>query len=210
MKTACIVYATREGQTRKIAQYLAGALREESFDQVDIRDAQSSAEDIKIGRYSAMIIAASVHGGRHEPEIVDFVKLHRYELDKLHTAFLSVSLSEAGAERANATPEQHARFTADVEQMLSNFFRQTGWIPDAVMPVAGALVYSKYNVFIRFVMKRIARKAGGDTDTSRDYEYTDWLSLKRFASQFGRMPLRSNGGDEQIENQHATEAVEVK
>ena len=28
-------------------------------------------------------------------------------------------------------------------------------------------------------MKRIACKAGGDTDTSRDYDYTNWAALDR-------------------------------
>jgi menaquinone-dependent protoporphyrinogen oxidase len=31
-------------------------------------------------------------------------------------------------------------------------------------------------------MRRIAAKEGGDTDTSRDYEYTDWPAVDRFAS----------------------------
>ncbi len=33
---------------------------------------------------------------------------------------------------------------------------------------------------IRFVMKRIARSEGASTDTSRDYEYTDWSAVARF------------------------------
>jgi menaquinone-dependent protoporphyrinogen oxidase len=33
-------------------------------------------------------------------------------------------------------------------------------------------------------MKRIVQKAGGDTDTSRDYEYTDWNDRRAFAEQF--------------------------
>lgn len=33
-------------------------------------------------------------------------------------------------------------------------------------------------------MKRIARKEGGDTDTSRDWEYTDWDSVEAFAAAF--------------------------
>ena len=33
---------------------------------------------------------------------------------------------------------------------------------------------------IRLIMKRIARKAGGPTDTSHDYEFTDWLAIDRF------------------------------
>ena len=52
--------------------------------------------------------------------------------------------------------------------------------------VAGALADTKYNWFIRSMMKRIAAKAGGDTDTSRDYEYTDWPALSRFSVQFAR------------------------
>ena len=51
--------------------------------------------------------------------------------------------------------------------------------------VAGALPYTRYNWFIRLVMKRIAAKAGGDTDTTRDYEYTDWEDLRSFTEQFG-------------------------
>lgn len=192
MKRACILYATREGQTKKIAQYVASSLSQAGFDSVDIRNAQDSDGDICVNDYSAMIIAASVHAGQHETEIVDFVKAHRYELNQIPTAFISVSLSEAGAERVNATAEQHAMFAADVKRVLDNFFEQTGWAPNAMMPVAGALAYSKYNWFIRFVMKRIARKTGGDTDTSRDYEYTDWLSLERFAVEFAAMSSRSN------------------
>jgi hypothetical protein len=33
---------------------------------------------------------------------------------------------------------------------------------------------------------RIAAQAGGDTDTSRAYEYTDWNAVARFARQFAQ------------------------
>jgi menaquinone-dependent protoporphyrinogen oxidase len=35
-------------------------------------------------------------------------------------------------------------------------------------------------------MKRIVAKAGGNTDTSCDYEYTDWNDLRAFANEFVR------------------------
>ena len=31
------------------------------------------------------------------------------------------------------------------------------------------------------MMRLIVGAAGGDTDTSRDYEYTDWQAVDRFA-----------------------------
>ena len=64
--------------------------------------------------------------------------------------------------------------------MIDVFVGETGWRPARVLPVAGALAYSQYNFIIRFVMKRIARKAGAPTDTSRDHEFTDWSTLARF------------------------------
>jgi len=33
-------------------------------------------------------------------------------------------------------------------------------------------------------MKIIARKAGGHTDVSRNYEYTDWAALERFVEEW--------------------------
>jgi menaquinone-dependent protoporphyrinogen IX oxidase len=62
--------------------------------------------------------------------------------------------------------------------------RRTGWRPREVAAIAGALAYSKYNVLIRFLMRLIVGAAGGDTDTSRDYEYTDWDAVERFAARF--------------------------
>ncbi|MEO8257290.1 MAG: flavodoxin domain-containing protein [Acidobacteriota bacterium] len=64
--------------------------------------------------------------------------------------------------------------------MIDVFVEETAWRPARVLPVAGALAYSRYNFLIRFVMKRIARKAGAPTDTSRDYEFTDWSVLDAF------------------------------
>ena len=47
-----------------------------------------------------------------------------------------------------------------------------------------ALLYSKYNFVVRFIMKAIATKAGGPVDTSRDYEFTDWNKLDHLIENF--------------------------
>ena len=67
--------------------------------------------------------------------------------------------------------------------MIDVFIEETGWRPARALPVAGALAYSRYNFIIKFLMKRIARKAGAPTDTSRDYELTDWAALDRFVGE---------------------------
>ena len=78
-----------------------------------------------------------------------------------------------------------------VADIANRFVSEAGWHPSVIKIVAGALPYTRYNWFKRWLMRRIVAKAGGDTDTSRDYEYTDWVDLRAFAQQFGRMVLES-------------------
>jgi menaquinone-dependent protoporphyrinogen oxidase len=178
--TAAILYATREGQTRRIALRIAEGLklRGVKVDAFNVR----AAVPTDWSRYSAACVAASVHRGHHEPEIVEMVKAHRADLERLGASFVSVTLSEAGVEDPKRTDAVRQQAIADVQRMLDVFVEETGWRPARMFPVAGALAYSKYNILVRFIMKRIARKEGAPTDTSRDYEFTNWDAVDRFAS----------------------------
>ena len=177
--TAAVIYATREGQTHRIAEHIASELRAAHVD-VDVYDVGRLASSIDWSRYSTVCVAASVHGGHHEREMIAFVKRNRQDLARLGAVFVSVTLSEAGAEDPKAPKERREQSAADAQRMIDVFVKETGWRPARALPVAGALAYSRYNFIIKFVMKRIARKAGAPTDTSRDYEFTDWAALDRF------------------------------
>ena len=183
MKPIGVFYATREGQAQRIAEHVAANLRVRGL-AAQLQDVRLLPATFNLNECAAVILAASVHAGAHESEMVRFVKQHVARLDRLPTAFLSVTLSEAGAERKDASAQEHARFEADVNKMLDHLFEKTGWHPKQVKPVAGALLYTKYNFIVRFIMKQIAKKVGAETDTSRDYEYTDWASLDRFIAKF--------------------------
>lgn len=180
MKPVLVAFATREGQTRKIAEHVAATIRARG-DQADLLDLGSGARvDLDPAGYAAIVLAASVHLGKHEREMVDFVKTHHDALEHLPTAFLSVSLSEAGVEDTTATFEARSKAAVDVKRMIDDFCHQTGFHPSRVWPVAGALMYSEYGALVRFVMRRIAKHAGQSTDTTHDHEYTDWKGLHRF------------------------------
>jgi menaquinone-dependent protoporphyrinogen oxidase len=184
MRRTGVFYATREGQTKRIAEHVAARLRNCGFE-TDVRNL-SDKDDVNLNSYDAVVLAASVHAGRHEPEMRTFVKRHFAELNSLPNAFLSVTLSQAGAERTTATADERVRFAADVQKVIDLFVRETGWHPQRVKPVAGALLYTKYNFLLRFIMNRIAKKAGAETDTSRDYEYTNWAELDRFTDELSQ------------------------
>jgi len=177
-KRVGVFYATREGHTQRIAERIAADLRILGYD-VDLLAVRHHLP-FSLSNYSAAVLAASVHGGSHEKEMVQFVKDHRPELERITTAFLSITLSEAGAEMLDKTPVEHAQFALDVDRMLGKFFNETQWLPTLSKPVAGALLYTHYNFLLRLIMRRIAKKAGAATDTSHDYVYTDWVGLDKF------------------------------
>lgn len=123
--------------------------------------------------------------------MVRFAKRHAAELQQMPTAFLSVSLAEATAEDTNAPPEKRAQAQADVKRTTEVFLAETGWHPSQIAAVAGALMYSKYDFVTRFIMRLIAKKAGGPVDTSRDYEFTDWTKLDRLVEELVQSALAS-------------------
>lgn len=192
-KRVGVFFAMREGHTKQIAERIAADLQTIGFD-VDLA-AVHEPLPFHLKDYCAAVLAASVHTGNHEKEMIRFVNKHRSELNGMTTAFLSVTLSEAGAERKNATAEEHAQFLRDVDGMLEKFFKQTKWHPTIAKPVAGALMYSRYNFLVRSVMKSIAKKEKAATDTSRDYDYTDWAGLDKFADELAAEILRASNAE---------------
>ena len=72
----------------------------------------------------------------------------------------------------------------DATRCLNEFLEQTGWEPTSTSIVAGALLYRKYGFIKRWMMKMIVKRGGGDTDTSRNYVYTDWEAVDQFANEF--------------------------
>ena len=108
-------------------------------------------------------MGASVHYGRHPAWLARL--LRRHDLRRAKTAFFSVSL---GAK----------------EEYAARFLRRARWKPDRVAVFAGALPYSKNGPLKRRIVRAFAALAGHDTDTSRDYDYTDWAAVERFAAGF--------------------------
>ena len=79
-----------------------------------------------------------------------------------------------------------AALVARHDAVVLAFVERTGWQPRATATFAGALRYSRCNLFVRFMVRLISGTAGGDTGTSRDREYTDWAAVERFGREFVR------------------------
>lgn len=167
MATLLVVYATREGQTRLIAEAAAARAREAGH-RATLFDPEAPREPGTL-HFDAVLVAAPVHYGKHPAALRRFVREHRAALESVPGAFLSVCMSAAGTDAA-------AR--AEAARLAATFLAATGWRPGAAVPVAGALRYSRYGPLKRLMLRRIAAQHGLPTDTSRDHEFTDWEALR--------------------------------
>jgi menaquinone-dependent protoporphyrinogen oxidase len=182
-----ILYATSEGQTRRIAMRLAERLQSRGIDGRAIDICSPVADGLDWSAVRVAIVGASLHAGRHQPVASAFVRTHASELNARPAACFSVSLSIASK---NANEADAARRLAEA------FPRAAGWQPGRIACFAGRLAYTKYGWVKRVLMQLIARKEGAPTDTRRDYELTNWADVDRFADEVSAMaPARASGAN---------------
>lgn len=160
-----IVYSTTEGHTRTIADFL-----EEEADKPGHQAGlfNATVQPPSPEGYDAVIIAGSVHAGKYQTSIEHYAREYHRELNELPLIFISVSLTAASDDDVS---------WKELKQQTESFMLSTGLKPDHTEYVAGALLYTKYDFFKRFIMRSINKKSGGDTDTSQDHVYTDWEQI---------------------------------
>lgn len=173
MARILIVYATVEGQTARIAERIGTELSGAGHD-VEVVPARAGGAMPRIAAFDAVVVGASVHYGRHPVYLARELRLQREALQARSSAFFSVSLSADGPGAKRAAAWRYVR----------RFLRGAGWQPAQTAVFGGALRYSAYSGWKRFLVRLFVRAAGGDTDASRDYEYTDWHGVATFARAF--------------------------
>jgi menaquinone-dependent protoporphyrinogen oxidase len=177
MTKILILYGTTEGHTTKIANHISTVLKAKGHE-TEVRIGTDLPSDFSLEKFGAIIIGASIHVGKHQSYIGEFVKTHLPLLERIPSAFFLVSLTAGSPKEEDRVPAMHC---------ATKFLREIGWQPRKVGIFAGALQYTQYGFIKRFIMKMIAKRAGGSTDTSRDYEYTNWDSVTRFAEEFSAL-----------------------
>jgi menaquinone-dependent protoporphyrinogen oxidase len=186
MTRILVVYATTEGHTARIARRVSDRLsaHDAIVDVVAARETHLGPSG-----YDGIIVAASVHTGTYQPEVRHWVRRYAPLLNDMPTAFVSVCLGVLQKE-----PEVQAEVAAIVDRFLN----ETGWRPTFSRSVAGAVLYTQYGWIKRRLMRHIVWKAGGPTDITRDYVFTDWTDVDRLADTFGaevarRLPVFAVG-----------------
>lgn len=170
-----IVYGTTEGQTRKIAEFVADRIAKRGHTIATVDATSEHARELTLREFDGVIVAASLHAGIYQAAIEAFVRKHHETLNSLCTAFFSVSLGAASEEPSDVL---------GVNNCVERFVTATGWRPGAIHHIAGAFRYTQYDFFKRWAMRAIAHQKGVTGDAGHDLEMTNWSQVALFTDAF--------------------------
>ena len=168
-----VCYGTTEGQTRKIAEFVAEMV-EKAGHEPALFDV-TAINALEPSRCQAAILAGSVHMGRYQQAFVQRIEGWQATLNAMPSAFISVSLSAA-------SPDSHDR--AEIDECAQKMLRETGWHPKATLHAAGAIRFSEYDFFKRWLARLIAAQMRRDVGIGGDQEFTDWAAVGAFVEKF--------------------------
>lgn len=167
MKTI-ILYSSRDGQTKKIAQFIADKLGQNTT-------VQPISEAVDLNAFEQIVIGASVRYGHFNPELYKFIEKQTALLNRKQTAFFGVNL----------TARKVGKDTPETNVYVRKFLQRIRWQPTQSAVFAGALRYPRYKLFDRLMIQFIMRLTGGETGTTKEIEYTDWNKVSVFADSLG-------------------------
>lgn len=167
------IYGSNYGQAERIIRRIGGVL-ELAGHEVTVAKADRLPSGFALDDFDAALVGASIIMGRYQSYIRKFVRRHADLLNDCRSVFVSVN---------GHSPESDAAWRQTARGYVDKFLEQSGWRPAHIATFAGALRFTQYGPVTKWMMKQISKRTGGPTDTSRDYESTDWAAVDRFARQ---------------------------
>lgn len=154
-----VAYGSWAGSTAEVADVIGQALADDGL-QVDVRPVGAVAA---LDGYQAVVLGSAVRAGALKPEVLDFVRRHNAELQRLRTAYFVVCLVVT-----EGTPE-----SAKTAQGYLDPLRQEV-TPLEVGVFAGKMDSSKLDSFSRFVVVSVRHVPEGDS--------RDWNAIRAWAT----------------------------
>ncbi|MCK6265582.1 menaquinone-dependent protoporphyrinogen IX dehydrogenase [Vibrio sp. ZSDE26] len=172
---ALFLHSSQDGQTKKILHYIEQEL---SLDECDTKDIHQLGI-IDFTQYDRILIGASIRYGHLNKKLYQFIEKNKSALDESKVAFFCVNLTARKEDQGKDTPEGSA--------YIKTFLKKSPWTPSLIGVFAGALYYPRYKWFDRVMIRFIMKITGGETDTTKEVEYTNWKKVSLFADKFKNM-----------------------
>lgn len=171
MEKVLFLHSSCEGQTIKILNYIEQDLGTDyQCEYVDVH----LVKKIDFKNYDRVLIGASVRYGHLNKKLYQFINHNLENLKQAKVAFFCVNL----------TARKEGKDMPATSAYVKKFLLKSPWHPKMMAVFAGALRYPRYNFFDRTMIKLIMKLTGGETDTTKEVEYTDWQKVSDFSQQF--------------------------
>lgn len=167
-----VLFASIEGQTRKIARFVGTELRRAGID-ASVVDASEKMAEVTFEGFDTVILAAPVHERRHPPNFELLLAASRADLAARRTLMISVSLGAAFAD-----------LREEAQGYLTEMKMRTSFEPDAELLVAGAVRPSSYGFYETEVLRHAILRTKKIDPRSQEHEFTDWDALAENVKAF--------------------------
>ena len=175
MSKALFLYSSREGQTKKILSYIDEKLSDFEVETSNLH----TVKKIDFSKYDKVLIGASIRYGHFNKKLYQFIAHYKDQLYAAKVGFFCVNLTARKESQGKDTPEGSV--------YIQKFLSKSPWQPTLIGVFAGALCYPHYKFFDKMMIKLIMRKTGGEKDTSKEVEYTNWEKVSFFAKKFNEL-----------------------
>ncbi len=172
MAHVLVACATAPGSAREIADHVVERLKAAGH-VVSLVDARTATRT-ELGWFDAAILAGAFNAGQNRAALSDFVRSHRYELERVPTAFIAViPLSAAGV------GWRHAGADAD----LAQFFAGLGWSAGRVHVTSGVARETVAEWLERLIGQSVLWP-GSAGEAAAAIHPVDWDALDSFTDRF--------------------------
>ncbi|HKB54184.1 MAG TPA: menaquinone-dependent protoporphyrinogen IX dehydrogenase [Ramlibacter sp.] len=170
-----ILYSTTDGHTLKICHCLQQVIEAEGH-----RVTLACIDDdphVNIAPYDKVVVGARIRYGKHTPQVFDFARIRRLELEAKPNAFFTV----------NVVARKPGKNSPQTNPYMRKFLAHSAWRPKMLAVFAGRINYVKYDFWDRQVIRFIMWLTKGPTDPATDVEFTDWAQVDEFGRAVARM-----------------------
>ena len=175
-----IYYATRDGQSRRIAEHIYRRLDDGQLlpgPRDLLLDLPTPAE---LAQARLIVLIAAVRYGKHLPELERFLSAYCALPSPPPLALASVNLSARKPGKTTSSGNPYLRKTIARHRLA----------PAAAVAFAGRLDYRRYSWRDRLIIRFIMLLTGGPTDPDTCIEYTSWSAVDEFADQIAALRRR--------------------
>ena len=172
-RVAALYYATRDGQSRRIAEHIFRHLAESEMLAPPQDLALTRPAPAELAAASMVVLVAAVRYGRHLPEADRFLAAYRSLKSPPPLALASVNL----------TARKPAKTTAAGNTYLRKVIARHRLAPALAVAFAGRLDYRRYGWLDRQIIRFIMLLTRGPTNPDTCIEYTSWRAVDEFAAR---------------------------